>query len=97
MAVPRAKIFMYTVFGLLGLIAIVTLLTAIFSGFANVSSQWDGIKRIIGNVYWWWALAACMTNLGTFFFHNLPALVFGQNSWQESIFMEDGGWCFFDK
>ena len=68
MAITRAKMIRYTVFGLLGVIVVVTLLTTIFSGFSNVQSQWDGIKLVIGRVNWWWVLAAAMTNLGTFFF-----------------------------
>lgn len=88
----------YTIFGLLGVIAIVTLLTAIFSGFVNVSSQWDSIKRITGNVNWWWVLAASMANLGTFFFKKPSSSGFcPERLARNQLFGRMWGWWFFDK
>ncbi len=70
MAITRAKMIRYVVFGFFGALVVITLITAVFSGFSDISSQWNGIKLITKNMNWWWVLAAGLTNLGTFFFES---------------------------
>ena len=68
MAVTRAKMIRYTIFGLLGVFVAVVLLTNVFSGVTDVKDQWTNIKLIVGKMNWWWVGAAALTNFGTFFF-----------------------------
>jgi glycosyltransferase 2 family protein len=77
-ALTRAKLIRYVVFGVLGALIVVTLLTTILSGFTDVKRQWFEIRMVFRHLNWWWVLAAGLANFGTFFFETFQLWFLGK-------------------